>query len=205
MFRGVRAQHDPRFKAKTEKITLPETVSDSITTDGVTSSAFEPWVSSEIAKYTDDDFVGDLVMGFIRSKVIDSQEMAQTLQPALGEHTGTFVAALWDLLKDAKASDLGIPRVFLEQAQREMEERLKNASEARKKLTDSSSSDSDSDRKRHKRRDSDSDERPRKRRHSSDSDSDSDRKRHRRLRRSDSDSDSDGRRRRHRHRHRRRH
>ena len=187
MLRGVRAQHDPRFKAKTDKVPLPKTVSDSIATDGVTSSAFEPWVSSEIAKYTDDDFVADLVMGFVRSKVIDSQEMAQTLQPALGEHTGEFMAALWELLKDAKSSDLGIPRVFLEQAQREMEERLKNASDARKKLTDSSSDDSD--------------ERPRRRRRSSDSDSDGKRRRRRRS----SDSDSDGRHRRHRHRHRRKH
>jgi hypothetical protein len=100
------------------KIDLPDFISESLDIQSINASAFEPWVFREISNFTSDDFVADIVMGFLRGKTINSQDFAQTLQPSLGDATVPFVSLLWTLLLDGKPSDLEIPKVILDEKNR---------------------------------------------------------------------------------------
>ena len=151
--RGVSAKHDPRFHKDEEKIALPENVGESLETNSINVNALENWVMKELAKYTDDDFLSDIVMGFIRGKTLNSQDLAKTIQPTLGDKTGEFVSSLWDLLVDAKSNELGIPSVILEQSRKAIEASAKMREEGENRAVESySDSYSSSERRRRRRR-----------------------------------------------------
>jgi hypothetical protein len=81
--------------------------------DGINADAFDAWVRRELAHHTTDDFLPDIVIGFLRGKTIDPQDLARTLEPAIGDRTAEFVIQLWPLLLDAKTNALGVPSVIL--------------------------------------------------------------------------------------------
>jgi hypothetical protein len=124
--RGISIKTDPRVRTRPPEIELPSSVTDFVETEAINVSCFEPWISRELAPLTDDDFMADLVMGFLKGKVVHSQELAASLQPTLGDATVHFVSKLWALLLDAKNSELGIPGAIMEESEKGIIERRKN-------------------------------------------------------------------------------
>jgi hypothetical protein len=158
-FRGVFPKHDPRFRTKLKEFQFPSFVRLPVSIEGINPDSFETWVRRELTKHTEDDFLPDIVLGFLRGKTLDPQELARALEPVLGDRTVAFVISLWPLVLDAKRNELGIPSVILEESRAAVAKRIGV-------LSDSSS---DEEEREEVRKESDrkleSDEGKKKRRH----------------------------------------
>ncbi|OHT02176.1 hypothetical protein TRFO_30843 [Tritrichomonas foetus] len=143
-FHGVTAKNDPRFKGKfvEEEIVFPPNVTEFIERKNINVNAFEEIVKNELSKYTDDEFLADMVVGFLENPIIKSQEMGQMLKPSLKEKTVEFISKLWDLLIEANENGIGVPASIIEQRKQLIEEKMKIAEAVRKRIQNSSSSDS---------------------------------------------------------------
>ncbi|EAY01711.1 hypothetical protein TVAG_317000 [Trichomonas vaginalis G3] len=91
---------------------------------------------------TDDEFVEDIIMGFLQADTINSHDLAEQLQSLVGDKAVPFIEKLWPLLEDAQNSETGIPSVFVEEAKRKIAERLKSNQNISNKLDESESSSS---------------------------------------------------------------
>ena len=145
-YHGVSIEKDPRLKAKLNEdiIRYPQNVTEKLSISNINYEAFLPWITRELKKYTEDDFLPEIVVVFLQSDEIDSQELGRNLQPDLKENTVGFVSALWDLLIDAENNGIGIPKVILDETKNEIEEKMKKNMLINKKLNEETSSDSSS-------------------------------------------------------------
>lgn len=157
--RTVPLKDDPRFKGKIKEdiFDFPSDVTESISTENINVNSMENWIAKEISKYIDDDFVPDLVIGFLQDEKIKSNELAKNLKPYLEDNTVPFITELWKLLLDAQNNELGIPSIILEESKRAIQERILQNQAIKEKLNqnsdDSSSSSttsSESDNETHK-------------------------------------------------------
>jgi hypothetical protein len=127
-FRGVSVKSDPRFHKKVKEFEFPSFIERGpLAIEGIVADAFDPWVRRELAKLTDDDFVPDLVIGFLRGRTLDSQELARTLEPSLGVAAVDFVVRLWPLVLDAKKSEVGIPSAIIAESRAAVASKMKEA------------------------------------------------------------------------------
>ena len=127
-FSGTSSKKDHRFdeKSQVKKINFSKKIGESLLIDHVNSNIFSQWVSKEMQKYTDDDFVCDLVLGFLDNDTINSQEFGQQLRSMIGEENAiSFVETIWPLLIEAQNSDTGMPQVIVEETKSRIEKTMK--------------------------------------------------------------------------------
>ena len=126
LFSGASSKKDHRFDSKNQVkgIHFSKEVTPKLQIDNINSAAFSQWIESEISKLTNEDFVSELVMGFLNEQTIEAQEIGQQLKSMIGEEKAiSFVEKLWPLLIDAQNNETGVPSVIIEEAQKKLAKR----------------------------------------------------------------------------------
>ncbi|WFD32341.1 hypothetical protein MSPP1_003386 [Malassezia sp. CBS 17886] len=129
-FHGVSVEQDARFNDKEEKLLrttkFPSIYSEQVDTAKVSMQVLRPWIVERVEQLLgfEDDVLVEYVAGLLETeKHPDPRKMQIYLTGFLEGKTRLFMTELWRLLVSAQRSVGGIPRAFVEQKKREMDQK----------------------------------------------------------------------------------
>ncbi|KAI3620667.1 hypothetical protein CBS9595_002634 [Malassezia furfur] len=128
-FRGVAGRDDVRFKNKEDALLkstkYPSNFDERVDTSKVNLQVMRPWIAEKVEAILgfEDEVLVEFVSDHLESEQFpDPRKMQISLTGFLEKRARPFMAELWSLLLSAQDSVAGIPRAFVEQKKREMQQ-----------------------------------------------------------------------------------
>lgn len=128
-FRGVAGGDDVRFKNKEDALLkstkYPSNFDERVDTSKVNLQVMRPWIAEKVEAILgfEDEVLVEFVSDHLESEQFpDPRKMQISLTGFLEKRARPFMAELWSLLLSAQDSVAGIPRAFVEQKKREMQQ-----------------------------------------------------------------------------------
>ena len=128
-FRGVAGGDDVRFKNKEDALLkstkYPSNFDERVDTSKVNLQVMRPWIAEKVEAILgfEDEVLVEFVSDHLESEQFpDPRKMQISLTGFLEKCARPFMAELWSLLLSAQDSVAGIPRAFVEQKKREMQQ-----------------------------------------------------------------------------------
>lgn len=129
-FRGVSVAEDVRFKNKESALLkstkFPENFDQKVDTSKVSMEVMRPWIAErvELLLGFEDDVLVEFISGLLENETFpDPRQMQIAITGFLEKKARPFMAELWSLLLSAQDSVGGIPRAFVEEKKREMQQK----------------------------------------------------------------------------------
>ncbi|WFD26219.1 hypothetical protein MNAN1_001196 [Malassezia nana] len=127
--RGVSIEQDPHFKDK-EKVLLesskfPSVFSERVDMSKVSVPVMRPWIATRVEQMLgfEDEVLVEFVVGLLEAEQFpDPRKIQISLTGFLEKRALPFTHELWRHLLSAQVSVGGVPRAFVEQKKREMQE-----------------------------------------------------------------------------------
>lgn len=126
---GVSIEQDSHFTNKEEVLLkttkFPSVFGNRVDMSKVNVSVMRPWIATRVEQMMgfEDDILVELVMSLLEAEQHpDPRKMQISLMGFLEKRAAPFMNELWRLLLSAQESIGGVPRAFVEQKKREMQE-----------------------------------------------------------------------------------